>query len=93
MHSNTAIVALQFGSEAWVLKQGDEQVLEASSQVKFLRQPLGSTKLDGEFGTNWVCRTPFGGQKNINKGGYSGHRKALQFQPNGRRNKWRLRKR
>jgi len=83
---------LKFGSEAWVLTNGDEQILEAS-QVRFLRHALGSTKLGGEFGTNWVCRTLFGEQKSIDEGGYSAHKKALQYQPKGRRNKGRLRKR
>jgi len=69
-------MALKFGSEAWVLKRGDEQILDAS-QVRFLRHPLGSTKLDGQFGTNWLCRTQFGEQNSINKGGYSRHKKAV----------------
>jgi len=38
---------LQFGSEAWVLKERDEQRLEAA-QMKFLRYLLGITKLDKE---------------------------------------------
>ena len=92
IHSTTATVALKFGSEAWVLKIGDEQILEAS-QVRFLRHTLGSTKLGGEFGTNCMCRTLFGDQRSIDEGGYSGHKKALQYQPSGRRNKGRLRKR
>ena len=37
----------QFGSEAWVLKEREEQCLEAA-QMKFLRRLLGITKLDKE---------------------------------------------
>jgi len=40
-------VVLKFSSEAWVLKKRDEQRLEAS-QMKFLRNLLGITKLDWE---------------------------------------------
>jgi len=36
-----------FGSEAWVLKEREEQRLEAA-QMKFLRHLLGITKLDKE---------------------------------------------
>jgi len=35
IHNITAKVALKFGSEAWVLKKGEEQHLEAT-QMKFL---------------------------------------------------------
>jgi hypothetical protein len=45
IHNITAKAALKFGSEAWVLKKGDEQRLEAA-QMKFLRHLLGITKLD-----------------------------------------------
>jgi len=38
---------LKFGSEAWVLKEREEQRLEAA-QMKFLRHLLGITKLDKE---------------------------------------------
>jgi len=38
---------LKFVSEAWVLKKGEEQCLEAA-QMKFLRHLLGVTKLDKE---------------------------------------------
>ena len=41
----TAKAALKFGSEAWVLKEREEQRLEAA-QMKFLRHLLGITKLD-----------------------------------------------
>jgi len=36
-----------FGSEVWVLKEREEQRLEAA-QMKFLRHLLGITKLDKE---------------------------------------------
>jgi hypothetical protein len=38
---------LKFGSEAWVLKEREEQRLEAA-QMKFLRHLLGTTKTDKE---------------------------------------------
>ena len=38
---------MKFGSEAWVLKNREEQHLEAA-QIKFLRHLLGITKLDKE---------------------------------------------
>jgi len=41
---------LKFESEAWVLKKGEEQHLEAA-QMKFLRHLLGITKL-GKENTN-----------------------------------------
>ena len=47
IHNITAKAALKFGSEAWVLKQREEQRLEAT-QTKFLRHLLGITKLDKE---------------------------------------------
>ena len=40
----TAKAALKFGSEAWVLKKREEQLLE-TAQMKFLRHLLGITKL------------------------------------------------
>ena len=40
IHNITAKAALKFGSEAWVLKKREEQLLEAA-QVKFLRYLLG----------------------------------------------------
>ena len=45
IHNITATAALKFGSEAWVLKEREEQRLEAA-QIKFLRHLLGITKLD-----------------------------------------------
>ena len=47
IHNITAKAALKFGSEAWVLKKREEQLLEAA-QMKFLRRLLGITKLDKE---------------------------------------------
>jgi len=47
IHNITAKAALKFGSEAWVLKKREEQILEAA-QMKFLRHLLGITKLDKE---------------------------------------------
>ena len=47
IHNITAKAALKFGSEAWVLKEREEQGLEAA-QMKFLRPLLGITKLDKE---------------------------------------------
>ena len=44
IHNLTAKAALKFGSEAWVLKEKEEQRLEAA-QMKFLRHLLGITKL------------------------------------------------
>jgi len=47
-HKSTASkAALKFGSEAWVLKKREEQLLEAS-QIKFFRHLLGIKKLDKE---------------------------------------------
>ena len=47
IHNITATTALKFGSEAWVLKEREEQRLEAP-QMTFLRQLLGITKPDKE---------------------------------------------
>ena len=47
IHNFTAIAALKFGSEVWVLKKREEQGLEAA-QMKFLRHLPGITKLDKE---------------------------------------------
>jgi hypothetical protein len=47
IHNITATVALKFGSVAWVLKNREEQRLEAA-QMKLLRHLLGITKLDRE---------------------------------------------
>jgi hypothetical protein len=45
IHNITAIAALKFRSETWVLKKREEQCLEAA-QMKYLRHLLGITKLD-----------------------------------------------
>jgi len=45
IHNITAKAALKLGSEAWVLKNREEQRLEAA-QMKFLRHLLGITKID-----------------------------------------------
>jgi len=47
IHNVTAKEVLKFGSEAWVLKKGEKQRLEAT-QMKFLRHLLGITKPDKE---------------------------------------------
>ena len=47
IHNFTAKAELKFGSEAWVLKRGEEQRLEAA-QMKCLRHLLGIPKLDKE---------------------------------------------
>ena len=47
IHNITAKAALKFGSEAWVLKKREQQLLEAA-QIKFLRHLMGITKLDKE---------------------------------------------
>jgi len=47
IHNITAKAVLKFGNEAWVLKEREEQRLEAA-QMKFLRHLLGITKLDKE---------------------------------------------
>jgi len=47
IHNMTVKAALKYGSEVWVLKKRDEQLLEAA-QMKFLRRLLGITKLDKE---------------------------------------------
>ena len=43
IHNITAKAVLKFGSEAWVLRKKEEQLLEAA-QMKFLRILLGITK-------------------------------------------------
>jgi len=47
IHNITAKAALNFGTEACVLKKREEQRLEAA-QIKFLRQLLGITNLHKE---------------------------------------------
>jgi len=105
IHNVTAKVALKFGSEAWVLKKREEQRLEAT-QMKFLRQLLGITKLDKE--KNQCIRGETGAQ-NIVKETKQYQEKwlqhvqrmdtnripkqALQCKPKGQRNIGRPRKR
>ena len=47
IHNTTAKAALEFGSEAWVLKKREEQRLGAA-EMKFLRHLFGVTKLGRE---------------------------------------------
>ena len=63
IHNITTKAALKFGSEALVLKKGDEKRLEAA-QMKFLRHLLGITKLDKE---NNQCSNRKAGAQNIVK--------------------------
>jgi len=59
IHNTTAKAVLKFGSEAWVLKKREVQLLEAT-QVKFLSYLLGITKLDKE--KNQCIRVKTGAQ-------------------------------
>ena len=74
IHNITAKAALKFGSEAWVLKKREEQLLEAA-QMKFLRRLLGITKLDKEKNR---CIREKTGAKNIVKGKNQYQKKWLQ---------------
>ena len=47
IHNITAKAAMQFGSDAWVLKKREERRLEVA-QMKFVRHLLEITKLDKE---------------------------------------------
>jgi len=47
LHSIREKAALTFVSEVWVLKRGDEQILEAA-QIKFLRHLLEILNLIGQ---------------------------------------------
>jgi len=105
IHNITAKASLKFGSEAWVLKQREEQRLEAA-QMKFLRHLIGITKLDREKNQ---CIKERNGAQNIVKGIKQYQEKwlqhvqrmdtnrlpkqALQYEPKGRKNKGRPRKR
>ena len=62
IHNITAKAALEFGSEAWVLKKREKKHLEAA-QMKFLRHLLGITKLDKE--KNQSIRRKKTGAQNI----------------------------
>ena len=97
--------ALKFGSEAWVLRKREEQRLEAA-QTKFLRHALGITKLDKEKNQSIMKKT---GAHNIVKERKQYQKKwlqhvqrmdtnrlpkqTLQYEPKGRRNVGRPRKR
>ena len=105
IHNITAKAVLKFGSEAWVLKKREEQLLDAA-KMKFLRHLLGITKLDKE---KYQCIGGKTGAQNIVKGIKQYHKKwlqhvqrmdrnrmtrqALQYRPKGRRNIGRPRKR
>ena len=96
---------MKFGSEAWVLKEREEQLLEVA-QMKFLRHLLGITKLDKEKNQ---CNMQKTGAQNIVKEikqyqkRWLQHvkrmdtnripKQALQYQPKRRRNIGRPRKR
>lgn len=71
IYNITAKMVLKFSSEAWVLKKKDEQGL-AASQMKFVRQLLGITKLDQEKNqsTNCLCTTLFRKYNITIKSGY-----------------------
>ena len=96
---------MKFGSEAWVLKEREEQRLEAA-QMKFLRNLLGIKKLDKQM--NQYIREQTVAQnivKEINQcqKKWLQHvqrmdtnripKQALQYRPKGRRNIGRPRKR
>ena len=97
-HNVTTKAALKFGSEAWILKEGEEQRLEAA-QMKFLRHLLGITKLDKE--KNQCIRGKNGAQNIVKEiqqyqKKWLQHvqrtdrnkppRQALKYRPEGRRN-------
>jgi len=105
IHNITAKVALKFGSEAWILKNREEQRLEAA-QMKFLRHLLGITKLDKE--KNQYIRGKTGAQNIVKEikqyqKKWLQHvqrmdtnrlpRQALKYRPEGRRNIGRSKKR
>ena len=96
---------MKFGSEAWLLNKREEQRLEAA-QIKFLRHLLGITKHDKEknqrirektgthsivkeikqYQEKWLQHVQRMDTNRIAK-------QALQYQPKGRRNTGRPRKR
>ena len=105
IHNIAAKAAPKFGSEAWVLKKREEQLLEAA-QMKFLRHLFGITKLNKE--KNQCIREKTGAQstaKEIKQ--YQKKwlqyvqrmdtnrlpKQTLQYRPKGRRNTGRPRKR
>jgi len=96
---------LKFGSEACAPKKGEEQRLEAA-QMKFLSHLLGITKLDNE--KNQCVRQKTGPQNIVKEIKHYEEKwlqhvqrmdtnrlpkQALQYQPKGRRNIGRPRKR
>ena len=98
IHNITAKAAFKFGSEAWVLRKREEQLLEAA-QMKFLRHLLGITKLDKE--KNPCIRQKMGLQNIVKEikqyqEKWLQHvqrmdtnrlpKQALQYKPKGRRN-------
>ena len=105
IHNITAIAALKFGSEAWVLKKREEQRLGAT-QMKFLRHLLWITKFDKE---KKQCIRENTGAQNIVKEIKQYQKKLLQhvrrmdrnrlprqapkYRPEGRRNIKRPKKR
>jgi len=105
IHNITAKAALKFGSETWVLKKRQEQLLEAA-QMKFLRHLLGITKLDKEKNQ---CIRGKNGSTEYSKGNKtipgkvattcteddrnSLPRQELKYRPEGRRNIGRPKKR
>jgi len=101
----TAKAALKFGSEHWVLKKREERRLEAA-QMEFLRHLIGVTKLDKE--KNQCIKEKTGAQnivkevkhyqekwlQHVQRMDTNGiPKRALQYQPKGRRNIGRPRKR
>ena len=105
IHNITAKAALKFGSETWVLRKREEQLLEVV-QMKFLRHLLGITKLDKE--KNQCVRGKMGAQNIVTEikqyqekwlqhvqrmDTNSLPKKALQYEPKGRKNVGRQRKR
>jgi len=105
IHNITAKAALEFGSEAWVLKKREAQRLEAA-QMKFLRHLLWITKLDKE--KNQCVRGKTGAQNIVKEIKqyqikWLQHvqrmdrnripKQALRYRPKGRRNIGRRKKR
>jgi len=88
---------LKFGIEVWVLKEREEQRLEAS-QMEFLRRLVGINKLDGEI--NQSVREKLVVQNSVREVGHCQHnwlqnlhrmdtnripKQVLQYKPNGGR--------
>ena len=107
IHNMTAKAVLKFGSEVWVMKEREEQCLEAA-QMKFLRHLLGITKLDKERNQSTSIRKKTGVQNIVKEikqyqqkwlqhvqrmGTNRLPKQALHYRPKGRRNLGRPRKR